>query len=86
MGWVFGNLFVWGDKFLGAISYLILARAQRSAFGLMFGVGIELLKRLFLACLTLQASRRRPLRIMWRDQMELSNGISSLLGCFMIGR
>ena len=85
MGWVFGNSFVRGGRFLGAISNLILARALRSTFGMMFGVGIELFKRLFLVCLSLPASRRRPLRIMWSYQMEISNGISNFLGWSMIG-
>jgi hypothetical protein len=55
MGWVFGNLFVGDDRLLGIISGVIFLRAQRSAFGMIFGLGIELLKRLFLrACLILK--------------------------------
>jgi hypothetical protein len=80
MGWVFGNLFVGDDRLLGIISGVIFLRAQRSAFGMIFGLGIELLKRLFLACLILPISRRHLLRIMWSDPMELSNGIYSFLG------
>jgi hypothetical protein len=49
---------------------MIPLRAQRSLFGMIFGVGIELSKRLFLACLILQALRRLPLRIMWSVPME----------------
>ena len=69
-----------GGRFLGATLDLILARALRFAFGMMFGVGIELLKRLFRVCISLPGSRRHPLRIMWSAQMEPSNGTSSLLG------
>ena len=86
MGWVFGNSFVKGDRLLGAICVLILARALRSVFGMMFDVGIELLKRHFLVCLSLLGSRRHPLRIMRNGQMVLYNGISSFLGWSMIGR
>jgi hypothetical protein len=86
MGWVFGNTLVRVGRFLGAFSDLILARALGFAFGMIFGVGTELLKALFLVCLALPASRRRPLRTIWSAQMELSNGTSSLLGCFMTGR
>jgi hypothetical protein len=64
MGWVFGNLFVRVGRLLVLISGLIWPRAQRSIFGMIFGVGIELLKRLSLACFILQALRRLPLRIM----------------------
>jgi hypothetical protein len=39
------------QTFRNHFRFLILLRAQRSAFGMTFGVGIELLKRLFLACL-----------------------------------
>ena len=80
MGWVYGNTFVRVDRFLGAFLDLILARALRFAFGMMFDVGIELLKRLFQVYLSLPGSRRRLLRIMWSAQMEPPNGTSSLLG------
>jgi hypothetical protein len=86
MWWVFGNSFVRGDRLLESIFNLILMRALRSAFGMTFGVGIELLKRHFLVCLSLPAWRRRPLRIMWSGQMVLYYGISSFLGWSMIGR
>ena len=79
-GWVFGNTFVRDGRFLRAILDLILAIALRSTFGMMCGVGIELLQRLFLVCLSLPASRRRPLQTIWSAQMELSNGTSSLVG------
>ena len=59
---------------------------KRFAFGMIFGVGIELLKRFFRVCLFLLALRRHPLRTIWSAQMESSNGTSSLLGCFMTGR
>jgi hypothetical protein len=80
MGWAFGNTLIRVGRFLRAISDLILVRALRFAFGMIFGVGIELLKRLFLVCLSLPASRRRPLQIIWCTQIESSNGTSSLLG------
>ena len=86
MRWVFENSFVRGGRLLGAMFDLILARALRSAYGMTFGVGIELLKRHFLVCLSLPVSRRRPLQIMWSGQMVLYNGISSFLGWSVIGR
>jgi hypothetical protein len=58
MGWACGNLFVWGGRILGGFLSLILKRALRFAFGMMFGVGIGLSKRLFQACSTLLDSRR----------------------------
>jgi hypothetical protein len=64
MGWAFENSFVMGGRLLGAISVLILVRAPRFAFGMMFGVGIEPLKRHFLVCSSLLVPRRLPLRIM----------------------
>jgi hypothetical protein len=55
-------------------------------FGMVFGVGIDLLKLRFLGCLILPAPRKRLLRIMWNDLMVPSNRISTLRGSFMIGR
>jgi hypothetical protein len=63
-----------------------LFRAQRSAFGMMFGVGIGLSRRCFQACSALLDSRRLPLRILWSGLMVSSSGISSSLSCFIIGR
>ena len=60
MGWVFRNTFVRVGRFLGAILDLIMARALKFAFGRIFGVGIELLRKFFLVCLALPALRRRP--------------------------
>jgi hypothetical protein len=80
MGWVFGNTFVRVGRFLGALSGLILVKALRFTLGMTFGAGIELLKRLFLVCLALLATRRRLLRTIWSAQMESSNGTSSFLG------
>jgi hypothetical protein len=54
MGWAFGNTFVKVGRFLGAISDSILARVLGFAFGRILGVGIELSRKPFLTCLTLQ--------------------------------
>jgi hypothetical protein len=39
MGWVSGNLFVWGGRFLRVTLDLIQARVLRYVFGRVFGVG-----------------------------------------------
>jgi hypothetical protein len=80
MEWVSENLFVWDGRVLRVILDLIWARALRYVFGMMFGVGIDLLKLSFLGCLVLLVLRKRPLRIMWSELMVLSNGIFSLRG------
>jgi hypothetical protein len=64
MEWVSENLFVWDGRVLRVILDLIQARALRYVFGMMFGVGIDLLKLNFLGCLVLLVLRKRPLRIM----------------------
>ena len=60
MGWACGNLFVWSGRILGGFLSMILVRAPRFAFEMMFGVGIGLSRRRFQACSALLDSRRLP--------------------------
>jgi predicted membrane protein len=80
MGWAYGNLFAWGGRILGIMSSLIRVWALGSAFGMMFGVGIELLKRLFQVCSPLPGLRRHLLRIMQSILMAQFNRIYNFLG------
>jgi hypothetical protein len=75
MGWACENLFAWGGRILGGMSSLIRGWALGSAFGMISGVGIELLKKLFQACSPLPGLRRHPLRIMRSILMAQFNGI-----------
>jgi hypothetical protein len=79
-GWAFGNIFVWGGRFLGGMSSLTRGMARRSVSGMMSGVGIELLKRHFRGCSLLLVGRRLPFRIMWSILMAQFNGIFNFLG------
>jgi hypothetical protein len=47
MGWACGNLLVWGGRILGGFLSMILVRALRFAFEMMFGVGIGLSREVF---------------------------------------
>ena len=80
MEWVSRNLFVWGGRFLRVTLDSIQARALRYVIGMMFGVGIDLLKLRFLGCLILPVLRKCPLQIMWSDLMALSNRIFNSRG------
>ena len=80
MEWDYGNIFVWGDKFSRVTLDLTWERALRFVFGMMFGVGINLLKLHFPGYSILPASRKCLLRTMWSDLMVLPNGTSSLRG------
>ena len=80
MGWACGNLFAWDGRILGGMSSLIRVTTLRFAFGMTFGVGIELLKRLFQVCSSLLVVRRHPLQIMWSVLIAQFNRISSFLG------
>jgi hypothetical protein len=70
MVWAFGNSFVRGGRFLGAISVLILVRAPRFAFGMMFGVGIEPLKEAFPGLFIIASAKETSIA----DNVERSNG------------
>jgi hypothetical protein len=74
MGWAFGNTFVWVGRFLGATAVLSQVRAPGFIFGRTLGVGIELLKTLFLCYIPLPAIKGRLLRITWSSLEDPSNG------------
>jgi hypothetical protein len=59
MEWVFGNTFVWGGKLSRGTFGLIRDRALGFVFGMMFGVGIDLLRPRSLDFSTLLGSRKR---------------------------
>ena len=64
MEWVYGNIFVWGDRFSRVTLDLIRGRALRFVFRMMYGVRMDLLKLRFPGCSILPASRKRLLRTM----------------------
>jgi hypothetical protein len=78
MEWVFGNIFVWGGRFSRVTLDSIRGRALKFVFGMMFSVGIDLLKLCSPGCSILLDSRKLLLRAMWSDLMVLSNETSSL--------
>jgi hypothetical protein len=80
MEWGFGNTFVWDGKFSRVTLDSIRGMALRFDFGMMFGVGIDLLKLLSPGCSILPASRKRLLQTMWSDLMVLYNRTSNLRG------
>jgi hypothetical protein len=59
MEWVSRNTFVWGDKLSRGTFGLIRERALGFVFGMIFGVGIDLLRRRSLGYSTLPGSRKR---------------------------
>jgi hypothetical protein len=71
MGWVFRNTFVRVGRFLGAISNLILSRALRFAFGMIFGVGDSALKEVFPGLFIIASLKEASIA----DNIERSNGI-----------
>jgi hypothetical protein len=50
MGWACGNIFVWDGRILGGSLSMMLVRAQKFAFGMMFGVVRGPLRRCIPAC------------------------------------
>jgi branched-subunit amino acid ABC-type transport system permease component len=79
-GWAYKNIFVLGGRILGGISSLTRAMARKSLFGMISGVGIELLKRHFQVYSPLPVLRRLPFQIVWSNLMVRPNGIFSFLG------
>jgi hypothetical protein len=69
-----------GGRFSRVTLDLIQGRALRFVFGMMYGVGIDLLRLCSPGCSILLASRKRLLRTMWSELIALSNGIFSLHG------